>query len=218
MRQDKNKAFSLRKEGKTYQEISRLLQVSIGTLSEWFKDQEWSKGIKESNIKKHVTRSTERLKKMNAARRIILDNKYRNAEDEAVRDFKTYKNSPLFMAGLMVYAGEGDKVNRFNIRLANSEFYLHLIFIRFLEEFLRVKREEVKFWLLLYPDHNIEESIAIWSEKLNIHKKNFHKSQVIIGKEKSKKLQYGVGNSIISNVALKKKLLKWLELCREDFK
>ena len=46
------------------------------------------------------------------------------------------------MAGLMVYAGEGDKASRYNIKLANSEFYLHLVFIKFSERFLKTEREK----------------------------------------------------------------------------
>ena len=217
MRKDKQTAFNLRKTGKTYKEIQKILGISLGTLSAWLNDKEWSKHIKKSNIEKHIIRSTEHLLKMNEGRRIMLDKKYKEAEEEAEKEFKIYKNDPLFMAGLMVYAGEGDKTNRHNIRLANSEFYLHLVFIRFSERFLNIRRDKIKIWLLLYPDHNIEECLDIWSKKLNISKLNFNKSQVISGKSKLRKLQYGVGNSIISNTSLNKKMMKWLELCKLYF-
>lgn len=217
MRHDKEKAFELRRENKTYREIQQLLGISRSTLCGWFKNEEWSKHIKKSNTNRQISVSIERLQKMNNARRIMLEKKYKAVEEEALREFEIYKNDPFFMAGLMVYAGEGDKTNRYNIRLSNSEFYLHLVFIRFCEKFLKVERKNIKVWLLLYPDHNIEEVIAVWSKKLNINKSNFHKSQVIIGKGKTKKLQYGVGNSIISSTSLKKKILKWLELCKLYF-
>lgn len=218
MRHDQPQAFELRRQGKTYREIERILGVSRSTLCEWFRNEEWSTHIKKSNIGSHIKLSAERLKKLHEGRRIMLEKKYRQVTEEAEKEFEIYKNDPLFMAGLMVYAGEGDKANRFHIKLANSEFYLHLIFISFLEKFLKIERKNIKVWLLLYPDHNIEKSIQIWSEKLNINKSNFHKSQVIKGREKIRKLQYGVGNSIISSVALKKKILKWLEICKENFK
>ncbi|MFA6586291.1 MAG: hypothetical protein WCS86_04005 [Candidatus Paceibacterota bacterium] len=218
MRHDKPKAFELRKQGKTYREIENSLGVSRSTLCSWFENEEWSNHIKKSNIKKQIMASTDHIKKMNDARLIMFNKKYKEVEEEAKNEFELYKNDPLFMTGLMIYAGEGDKTNRFNIKLANSEFYLHLAFIRFCEKFLKFERKNIKIWLLLYPDHDIEKSIEIWSEKLNISKSNFYKSQVIIGKEKTKKLQYGVGNSIISSVVLKKKILKWLEICKENFK
>ena len=217
MRHDIHVVFELRKQGKTYNEIRKILRISPSTLSSWLGGQEWSKHAKKLNTEKHIIRSTEHLRKMNEGRRIILEKKYKDAETEAVREFEIYKNDPLFMAGLMLYAGEGDKTNRFNIRLANAEVYLHVVFIRFSERFLGIGREKIKVWLLLYPDHNIEQSVAIWSEKLNISKSNFNKSQVILGRSKLRKLQYGVGNSIISSTSLKKKMMKWLELCKIHF-
>jgi len=217
MRYDQPEAFKLRKEGKTYREIEKFLGVSRSTLCNWFKNEEWSKHIKKINTINHIVKSKEHMLKMNASRKIHLYKKYKDIENQAEKEFEIYKNDPLFMAGLMVYAGEGDKTNRFNIRVANSEFYLHIVFIRFSEKFLNINRDKIKFWLLLYPDHNIKELIEIWSKKLDINKSNFYKSQVIIGREKIKKLQYGVGNSIISNVALKKKILKWLELYKKYF-
>lgn len=217
MRKDKEIAFHLRKEGKTYKEIQNVLRVSPSTLSFWLSNEEWSKHTKKINTEKHIIRSTEHMRKMNEGRNLMLEKKYKKVEEDAEKEFEVYKSDPLFMAGLMVYAGEGDKTNRFNIRLANSEFYLHLVFIRFSEKFLDVKRDKIKVWLLLYPDHNIKENIEIWSKKLNIPIENFNKSQVILGRETKRKLQYGVGNSIISSTSLKKKMLKWLELCRLYF-
>lgn len=217
MRHDREKIFELRKQGKTYREIQKLIGVSRSTLCEWFKNAEWSKHIKKLNTNKQIKISTEKLQKMNEARNIMLQKKYEKVEQDAEKEFEIYKNNPLFMAGLMVYAGEGDKSSRNLTRVSNSEFYLHLIFIRFSETFLKVERKNIKIGLLLYPDHNIEQSIEIWSEKLHIPKINFHKSQVIIGKESKRKLQYGVGNSIISSTSLKKKMLKWLELCKLEF-
>ena len=213
MRHDRVKVFELRKEGKTYREIEKLTGVSRSTLCEWFRNEEWSRHIKYSNTKKHTNISKERIEKLNEGRRLVLERKYKQVEKEAEEEFKTYIYNPLFTAGLMLYAGEGDKRNRHVIKLTNSEFYLHLVFIRFSEDFLKVKKETIKIWLLLYPDHNIEECTEVWSKMLKIKKLNFTKPQVIQGRSSGKrKLQYGVGNSTISSTSLKKKILKWLEL------
>lgn len=217
MRYDQPKAFELRKQGKTYREIEQLLGISRSTLCDWFKNEAWSKHIKKSNTDKHIEISTARLEKLHEGRRVMLEKTYKKVEEDAIAEFELYKKDPLFMAGLMLYAGEGDKSSRNLTRLSNSEFYLHLVFIRFSEKFLNIGRDKIKVWLLLYPDHNVEQCVEIWSEKLQINKLNFNKSQVIIGKSKSRKLQYGVGNSIISSTSLKKKMVKWLELCKLYF-
>lgn len=216
MRKDKNIVFELRKQGKSYREIQKELGVSRSTLCEWFKDEEWSKHIKYKNNAGNVILTKDRLLKLNQVRMVKLNNLYKRAEKEATEEFELFKGEPLFMAGLMVYAGEGDKVTRCNIRISNCEFYIHKFFINFCEKYLYFKRENMKSALVLYPDNIIEDCLEKWSSELNIPRENFHKTQIIQGKEKIKRLQFGTGMVIISNTFLKKKLLKWLELCKNS--
>jgi len=211
MRHDQLEIFELRKQGKTYREIQKLIGVSRSTLCEWFKNEEWSKHIKKSNTMKHIKRSTEHLLKMNESRRIMLEKKYKDTENEAEKEFEIYKNNPLFMAGLMLYAGEGDKLDKGTIRLANIDFNLHKVFIKFCEKFLKTDRNMIKISLLLYPDLNINICIQKWSSELAIPKKNFYKTQIIQGRLKTRKLHFGVGTTIILDSFLKRKLLLWIE-------
>ncbi|MCX6754945.1 MAG: hypothetical protein NT068_00175 [Candidatus Nomurabacteria bacterium] len=218
MRSDKDKAFKLRKEGKTYRELEKLLTISRSTLSEWFKDEEWSKYIKKSNYISNVKLSTERIKDLNDKRQALLDKTYKLVEKEAEQEFEIYKNNPLFMAGLMVYAGEGDKINKHITRVSNTDFYLHRIFIDFSVKFLNIVKKDIKIALIIYGDNVESDCIDKWSKELGILKSNFYKTQVIVGKETRRKLQYGVGMSIISGkVVVKKKVVKWLELCKVNF-
>ena len=76
MRHDKEKVFQLRKNGKSYREIQSLTGVSRSTLCEWFKNEGWSLHIKQSNTSRQLTDSTIRLRKMNAARQIVINKKY----------------------------------------------------------------------------------------------------------------------------------------------
>ena len=211
MRHDKKEVFELRKQGKTYREIEKLMGVSRSTLCDWFKNEEWSRHTKKSNTDKHIKLSTIRLEKLNEGRRLMLESKYKKVEEEALQEFETYKDDPLFTAGLMLYAGEGDKLDKGTIRLANIDFNLHKVFIKFCEKFLKTSRSTIKITVLLYPDLDINTCIKKWSSELNISEKNFYKPQVIKGKLKSRKLHFGVGTTIILNSFLKKKLLLWIE-------
>lgn len=214
MRQDKEIAFELRKKGKSYRKIQAELGMSKSTLCDWFRDVEWSRHVKVRNSTTVYTLSKERLEKLNQGRIEKLDLYYQKAEQEADEEFKIFKNEPLFMAGLMAYAGEGDKVNRHSVRISNSEFYIIQYFIAFTIKYLNFKRENMKCGIILYPDHNIDACMKKWSFELGIPESNFHKTQVIQGKEKTKRLQYGIGMVIISNTFLKKKLMKWIELSK----
>ena len=155
MRKDKEKIFKLREAGKSYSEIKKIVKISSSTLSKWLSGKKWSKEIKKININKNKNKNIKNLEKINFNKKILLKEKYKIAKIEAQKEFELYKTNPLFMAGLMIYAGEGDKIDKYKIRIANSEFYLHLIFIDFLEKFLKVDKNKIKFWLLLYNDHTI---------------------------------------------------------------
>lgn len=214
MRKDKHIAFQMRKEGRSYREIHEELGVSKSTLSDWFRNIEWSKHATYRNSKINVILSKDRILKLNQARALKLKVLYETGEKEAIQEFEIFKHEPLFMAGLMAYAGEGDKTTRFNIRISNSEFYIHKYFINFSIKYLNFKRENMKCGLILYPDNDATVCLKKWSSELGIPEDNFHKTQIIQGKEKIKRLQFGTGMVIISSTFLKKKLLKWLELCK----
>ena len=216
MRKDKNKAFELRKEGRSYREIEAVLGVSRSTLSEWFRNVEWSKHVRKTNDIRSIVVSREHIIKMNSARKSRLDSLYKETSENAARDFEQYKHEPLFMAGLMIYAGEGDKRSPNLVRISNSEFYLHKIFIRFALKYIGVEREDLRCALLLYPEHTVEECTEKWSLELDLKRSQFHKPQIIVGKEVKKRLQFGVGMSILSSTRLKKRVLTWLELCAKD--
>lgn len=216
MRHDKEKVFELRKNGSTYRELEALTGVSRSTLCSWFKNEEWSVHIKSSNTYKHTEKSIERLKQMNKGRQIMLNRKYEETERTAREEFKLYKEKPLFMAGLMLYAGEGDKMTKGVIRFANIEFGLHRVFIKFVSTFLEVPIEHLRCSVLLYPDLDIEMCKLKWSQELSIPLTQFHKPQVIQGRHKTKRLHFGVGSTIMSSSFLKKKLLLWIELAKEN--
>ena len=75
----------------------------------------------------------------------------------------------------------------------------------------------MKFALLIYPDLNPEVCINKWSEELKLLKNQFYKVQVIVGREKIKRLHFGVGTTIILNTCARKKLFKWIDLAFESY-
>lgn len=216
MRKDKELVFKLRQEGKSYRDIQKLTGISRATLSDWFKNISWSKHISSENNKKNLGASKDRMIRMGMVRKLKLQYQYVLMESEAVKEYQIFKNEPLFWAGLMIYAGEGDKRTKHQIRISNSDFYMHRIFIQFVSTYLKLPRENFKIGLLLYPDLNEKVCIQEWSFQLAFNQSNFYKTHIIKGKEAVKRLQYGVGMSIISSTSLKKKLLKWLSLAQDE--
>jgi transcriptional regulator with XRE-family HTH domain len=215
---EKEQAIALRKRGFSYKEIAKYTGVSVSTISLWFKDEAWSNDVTLQNQKRAGRDNAKRISLLNKARTNQFKKLYAEAERSAVTEFKHYKHNPLFIAGLMLYVGEGDNRDSRLIRLANTKMDIHRIFIAFLTEFLGVPREKIRFWVLLYPDLDPERVSLAWAKELKIPLSQFHKYQVIQGKSTKRVLQYGVGNTISGSAVLKKKLMKWIELCLKELK
>ncbi|MCC6198994.1 hypothetical protein IT401_02170 [Candidatus Nomurabacteria bacterium] len=216
MRKDKEYIFQLRREGKSYRQIQKETGVSRATLGAWFKGVPWSKHLSQEHIAKNLGASKERMERMNMVRKLKLQYQYALIEKEAEKEYEIFKRESLFWAGLMIYAGEGDKRSKNLLRISNADFYIHRIFLAFLRKYLKPKENTIKYCLILYPD--LDETVCKneWVHQLSADQNQFHKTQVIQGKEAVKRLQYGVGMSIIPNTSLKRKVLKWLSLAEKE--
>ena len=216
MRKDKELIFKLRQEGKSYGEIQRETGISRGTLTAWFKNISWSKHLSEEHRKKNRGASKERMERLNMVRKLKLQYQYALIESEAATQYASFKHEPLFWAGLMAYAGAGDKRTKHLLRLSSADCLLHRIFVLFCKKYLGVGDGDFRIALLIDPKASESECREVWERQLPIEQPIFHKTQIIKGNETGKRLQYGVGMSIISSTSLKKKVLKWLSLAEAE--
>lgn len=216
MRKDKETAFAMRSEGKTYLQIHLELGVPKGTLSGWFRGVEWSEEMKQKNILLAAREARNRILKMNDTRSKKLRSYYKDAQIEAEREFDVFCSDPCFVAALMLYLGEGDNNGTPNrVKIANTNVSVLRIFLIFLRSHCKVPPERIRFWMLGYPDLNVKSCEKWWSDKLQIPLEQFQKTQVIQGRHKSKKLHFGVGNIIVADTRLKMKVRRWIELLCE---
>jgi transcriptional regulator with XRE-family HTH domain len=213
---EKEQALQLRRRGFTYREIARYTNVSVSTISAWVRSESWSQKITEDNQRRAAHENSKRISLLNKARGNQYRKLYAEAERSAITEYKHYKNDPLFIAGLMLYIGEGDNSDNHLIRIANARTEVHRIFIAFAVAYLGVPREKVRFWVLLYPDLDPLKCSRAWSKALRIPLPQFHKYQVIEGRSKKRTLHLGVGNTIIGGTVLKKRLLKWIQIASKE--
>lgn len=205
-------AVSFRKRGFTYSEIAKICNVSVGTVSNWLKAEPFSQVIALNNTRKATIENTKRLALINKARNSERKQQYSEIVRLAEIEYKNYRTSPLFMAGLMLYKSSGDNQNDRLIRLTTSKTELHSIFTRFLTTYLGVEKGSIRFWLLLYPDLDEVACMKIWCKKTGLNAGQFYKNQVIVGRSTKHTLHFGVGNTVVGNMLLKKKLNSWIKL------
>lgn len=212
MRKDKNRALALRREGKSYGEISKALGISKSTLSDWFRSNSWSHNLSRGLSEKAKRDSSFRIRLMNEARRKKLDALYSEAVREAKREFSLYKNDPLFISGIAVYWGEGDKVSLNTARISNTDPTMIELFVRFLRKFSKVEENRIRAYVLLYPDLKSEKCENFWRSASGLRKQNFNKSITIKGRHKTRRLKYGVCSVGVSSSYFKRKMIAWMQL------
>lgn len=211
-----DQALRLRERGFTLQEIAKVCDVSKSTISKWLAGSDISAEVTQRNKRRAGLANVSRLKLINKARNTEREKKYQEAIKEAEVSYKHYRKDPLFIAGLMLYIGEGDNKDRAKIRIANSRPSVHRIFIDFMIAYFGIERSKIRFWVLLYPDLSEATCMKQWSKALKLPYSQFYKNQVIQGKSNKRTLQFGVGNTIIVSTVLKHKLNRWIELAEKD--
>ncbi len=169
----KKEAARLRRNGLSYGEIRKKINVSKSTLSLWLKSiplkPEYRKRLYTKQIQV-LSRGTQSQKER---RKREVNEIIARAKKEVITPLsdQSYK---LFGAAL--YWGEGTKGNLFQI--TNSDPRLILFMVNWIEKVLHVKRTEMKARLNIYPQQNENEIKRFWSDLTGIPTKNFGKSYI----------------------------------------
>ena len=214
----KVKAFELRRNNKSYREISKLLAVPKSTLSGWFKNKIFSEEIKIKLTSRAQKKAARQLRLMAKANKDKWAKIHLNYRQNARLQFSDLRDNPLFAAGLALYWGEGDKrVENGVVKISNVDPRLLKVFIAFLITICNVNLTKIRIWLLLYPDHIERECKEYWSKELKVPTEQFVKPQFINGKEKTKRLNYGVCCVEVYSRELKEKIIEWINTYFEDF-
>lgn len=209
MRRDKELAFSLRKQGKSYKEIHQELSMSISTLSNWFKGVDFLEDIKLTVAKQAQLKSTARLRLLHKVRGDLLKAHYIQAEIEAKKELSENIHNPLFVSAVVAYWGEGDKATSSIVRLANTDPKMIKLFLDFLILFCAVPKDKIRGALYIYEDLDDVICRQYWSKMTGIE--HFHKTMVLPSRHKTKKLPYGTCTVLVSNTYLKRKMLFWID-------
>jgi hypothetical protein len=125
------------------------------------------------------------------------------------------KEAELFGLGIGLYWGEGTKANKDSVRLGNTDPELLNHFIKFLEKFFSVGREDLRFGLQIFTDIPVDRAMDFWIKKLKIRRSQFYKPLITrsgsIGTYR-KKSEYGVLTVMYHNKKLRNLLISLLPM------
>ena len=134
-----------------------------------------------------------------------------NGDPFKIRMPETLEEKELFALALGLYMGEGVKKGLHQVAMANTNPAILRIFLTFLEKFCGVSRSEVKVWINIFDDSNVETAMKWWSEELNLSLEQFYETAVrkSRGGNYTKKSEYGTLSVAFLNVKLKRVVDDW---------
>lgn len=171
---EKEKAITLRKTGKTYTEILRIVPVAKSTLAIWLKDAKLSIPEKQkfTEAKRLASlRGGQAKKKQRIERQQDIISKSKS-------EINNLSKRDLFLIGVALYWAEGSKEKDYSpgspLRFANSDPYMIKLFLNWLKE-VGVTKERISFDIYLHDNnkYRASEVIKYWSRCTNFPKKFF---------------------------------------------
>jgi len=214
---DHKKALILRKQGKSYSQIKKILKVSKSTLSPWLRNYPLSK----QRIRELRDWNEQRIEKYRETMR-------RKREKRLKQFYKTQKRlvlplnaRELFLAGLFLYWGEGTKTRPAALSVSNTDPSIIKFFIVWLTNSIKVSRKKIKIQLHLYKDMNIKKEICFWSKILNMPRKQFTKPYIKKNFLKNINHKGGFGhgtcNACIGNARLSEKIIMAMKVIGDKY-
>lgn len=166
----KEEAIRLRKQGYSYNLIADKHNVSKSTLSLWLAD------IAYTPNEEVITRIGKARAASGVAKHKQKINSLAQARVLAETDVGKFSNRDLFMIGLALYIGEGEKNN--NVGVINADPRIIVTTVKWLQKFYNVPKSNFTLAIHLYPDNNSQASLQYWSKLTKIPTSQFGKTQV----------------------------------------
>lgn len=173
----REQAIKLRLQGYTYGQIKRELGLPKSTLSDWLRNLPLNKKQFKLLLKSRGhSRDLAREKYIETRKKQRLT-RLKEVFDEQSRNLLPLSEKELFLTGLFLYWGEGDKKHG-RVTISNTDPRVVKFALYWMTHSLKIPRGKIRVNLHLYKDMNIEESISFWVETLNIPRQQFNKPYI----------------------------------------
>lgn len=130
-----------------------------------------------------------------------------------IKEIETAEEAKLMGIGIGLFWGEGNKADKYSVRLGSTDPKLMKTFMKFLTDICGVKMEKMKFSLQIFSDMKPEEALNFWCTELDIKQSQFYKITVTIsgaiGTYRSK-TSHGVLQIYVHNKKLRDQLIRIL--------
>lgn len=210
----KEQAISLRKRGRSYNEIKKEIGISKSTLSYWLK----TIPLKPHHKARFYTKQIQYLSFGAQSQRERRERQIEEIIEQASGEINLPLTSDTYrLMGAALYWAEGSKGGRFEI--TNSDPHFILFMTRWLEKVFNIPASSLKAWLNIYPQQNELEIKAFWSELTGIPIENFGKSYIkpLTSGYKKNNLYYGtIRVEVPKSTDMKHRIFGWIKATLMD--
>lgn len=170
----KTRARMLRKDGLTFSELSKKMNISRSTLHLWVSDLKSPTYITDEDKRNHLKRirklANAKIRQERIDRLGLITKRVKNEIDSYTNVNKDHLKSILSA----LYWAEGSKT-RGHLDFANTDPKLAYLFITLLRKCYKVDEEKIRARLHLHYYHSIKRSRTYWSKLLKIPEAKFGK-------------------------------------------
>lgn len=217
---EKELAIKLRKEGKTYSEILKVIPVAKSTLSLWLRDAKLSKRqIYVLTEKRYAAQL-----KGGAARRRQRIESTKNIKTKARKEVGHLSERDLWLVGAALYWAEGTKEKQWSTKGARMDFgntdpKMIKLYLKWLFVCCKVPKEEIFFGIYIHDNHrhNLDKVVKHWSIHTGFPKSVFQYVYFQKHKPKTNRVNTGEGYygtlrvQVRRSSSLNRKVAGWIE-------
>ncbi|MDD5110510.1 MAG: hypothetical protein PHI63_04840 [Patescibacteria group bacterium] len=225
MRKDHHTARRLRLQGRSYNEIWRILGVPKSTLSEWFINLPLPPEAKARIAKRTRHGALQGLLRRNRNQTVLAQQRAHQVRSDAARQIPHLSSRELLIIGATLYWAEGYKrpnvrqgreVTHHAVSLTNSDPLLVKIFLRFLREYCHVPDEKIKADLRIFPHQQSGAIQRYWESQTGIEANNFTRVHTVVslssrGKRPFHRLPFGVIQIRVADTHLFHTIMGYIE-------
>lgn len=193
----KAKAIKLRKAGKTYSEILKVIPIAKSTLSLWLREVSLTKRQNQTITLKR----RQAILRGAAARKTDRIKRVKEIYEESDRELLHLSKRDLWMLGIALYWAEGSKEKEVkpgsSVMFANTDPRMIKVFIKWLKTFFDISKKDLVYNIAFHESHKDREEVIIkrWAKIIGVSRskirKIFIKTHQISTKYPNRHLYFG---------------------------
>ena len=202
----RRETIELRRQGKSYSEIKELVRVSKSSLSLWLRNIP----LTDNQLKRIKNKKEKANERFRETMRIKREKRLSDYYEAQKGKWLPLSTRELFLSGLFLYWGEGNKASRNTISISNTDPDVLKFSVLWMTKSLGIPKDSIKVALQLYNDMDVGIAIDYWSRELEISKNQFNKPYIKLSTRSlvdQKGFGHGTCNVIAQKTEIKENLL-----------